>query len=762
MSILGNRVLRREDPAFLTVGAKYTADLDAPLLNNAAIVTYVRSTMAHAKISVDVTEAQNMPGILAAIVASDLDGPTILSGGNPLFPEPMVNRPILATDTVRFVGECVAVIVSETAEQGADAAEAVFIDYEPLPVVVDMEEASKDEDLIYEEVGTNVVFDFSTNGMATGISDDSFFSSCDVVVSGRVEHQRTSAAPLEVRSAAAAWDGNKLVFWISNQGPQGVKGLLNSFYGEQATEGIQVIIPDVGGGFGAKISPYPEDVLLPWLAKHVGRPVRWFETRTENMLAMGPGRAHTHRFTLGGSKDGDLSHYRLEVLVDSGAYARLGAFLPMFTLPMTVGVYDIPNVENNAITVVTNTTPTEAYRGAGRPEATLTVERAVELWALKAGLDPIDVRRKNFLAPDSFPATTGVGTVYDSGEYERSLDLALQAANYEELKKEQEERRRSGSTKQLGIGVATYVEVTAGPAPGGSEYGKVEITPEGKAKVYSGALSHGQSHMTTFSMIAADQLGMDIEDIEFIQGDTDVVTDGTGTWGSRSTQLGGSSVYKASERVVEKARSIAADLLEANADDIVLDKATGSFHVKGSPAINKSWADVASTTEDLAEETREKLLCSYPFGTHVAVVEIDIETGDVRLERMITCDDAGRIINPMIVEGQRHGGIAQGVAQALYEEMIYDSDGNLQTTNFADYGFISMAELPSFELVPMETPSPNNPLGVKGIGESGAIGSTPAVQSAVMDGLSYLGIEHLDVPLTPEKIWNAIQSAGTH
>ncbi|KIE49942.1 MAG: carbon monoxide dehydrogenase [marine actinobacterium MedAcidi-G2B] len=758
MSILGNRVLRREDPTFLTIGAKYTADLDSPLLNNAAMVTYVRSTMAHAKISIDASEAKDMPGVLAVLVAEDLDGPKILAGGNPAFPKPMLNRPILATDTVRFVGECVAVIVSETSEQGADAAELVFVDYEPLPVVVDMEEASTDNVLIYEEVGTNVVFDFSTNGMATGITDESFFSTCDVVVSGRVSHQRTAAAPLEVRSTAAAWDEDKLIFWTSNQGPQGVKGSLESFYGDQATGGVQVIIPDVGGGFGAKISPYPEDVLLPWLAKHVGRPVRWFETRTENMLAMGPGRAHVHQFTLGGSKDGKLSHYRLELLVDSGAYARLGAFLPMFTLPMAVGVYEIENVETNAITVVTNTTPTEAYRGAGRPEATLTIERAVELWAAEAGIDPIEVRRKNFLAADSFPATTGVGTVYDSGDYERSLDLALEAAGYEELKHQQQERRETGSVKQLGIGVATYVEVTAGPAPGGSEYGKVEITPEGKGRVYSGALSHGQSHMTTFSMIAADQLGMDIEDIEFVQGDTDVVTDGTGTWGSRSTQLGGSSVYKAAERVVERARSLAADLLEASVDDIVLDKTTGSFHVAGSPSINKTWAEIASTTDDLAEETREKLLCSYPFGTHVAVVEIDTETGSVRLERMITCDDAGRIINPMIVEGQRHGGIAQGVAQALYEEMIYDSDGNLQTTNFADYGFISMAELPSFELVPMETPSPNNPLGVKGIGESGAIGSTPAVQSAVLDGLSYLGIKHLDVPLTPEKIWNAINS----
>ncbi|MBT4302273.1 MAG: xanthine dehydrogenase family protein molybdopterin-binding subunit [Actinobacteria bacterium] len=759
MSILGNRVLRREDESFLTTGATYTADLVHPLLENAAMVTYVRSTMAHATINVDTSEALTMPGVLAVMVAADLDGPSILPGAVPMFPEPMLNRPILATDTVRFVGECVAVIVSETATQGVDAAEAVFVDYEPLPVVVDMEEALTDEVVVYAEVGTNLAIDFSAIGMATGITDETFFANCDVVTSGRVAHQRTAAAPLEVRSTAAAWDGDKLVFWTSNQVPQGVKGVLGTLYAETATGGVQVIVPDVGGGFGAKIAAYPEDVLLPWLAQKIGRPMRWFETRTENMQAMGPGRAHVHRFTLGGSADGNLTHYRLEVLVDSGAYARLGAFLPMFTLPMTTGVYEIASVETSALSVITNTTPTEAYRGAGRPEATLTIERAVELWSFQAGLDPVEVRRQNFLAADSFPVTTGVGTVYDSGEYERSLDLALEAADYPALREQQAQRRTTGEAKQLGIGIATYVEVTAGPAPGGSEYGKVEITPEGKARIYSGALSHGQSHMTTFSMIAADQLGIDMNDIEFVQGDTDVVTQGVGTFGSRSTQLGGSSIHKASGAIVERARSVAADLLEANVDDVVLDKAAGLFHVAGSPAVSRTWADIAAATDDLSEESKEDLLCSYPFGTHVAVVEVDTETGGVTLLRMITCDDAGRIINPLIVEGQRHGGIAQGVAQALYEEVVYDADGNLQTANFADYGFISAAELPSFELVPLETPTPNNPLGVKGIGESGAIGSTPAVQSAVIDALRPLGVTHIDVPLSPEKVWSALAAA---
>ena len=760
-SIIGNRVLRREDRSFLTTGATYTADVDDPRLAGAVHATYVRSTMAHARITVDASEALGLPGVVGVFTAADLDGPTVLPGMVPVFPEPMLNRPILATDTVRFVGECVAVVLTEFPAQGEDAAEAVFVDYDPLPVVVDPEDALTDEIVVHTGVGTNLAVDFATLGMATGITDDAFFADCEAVVEGRVSHQRTSAAPIEVRSTAAAWEGDKLIVWMSNQGPHGVKEALQALYGEQATGGIQVIVPDVGGGFGAKIAPYPEDALLPWLSATVGRPVRWFETRTENMNAMGPGRGHVHRFVIGGTRNGDLTHYRLDVLVDSGAYARIGAFLPMFTLPMTVGVYDIPNVETGARSVITNTTPTEAYRGAGRPEATLTVERAVELFAAEIGMDPIQLRRLNFFRAEDFPVTTGVGTEYDSGDYEASLDLALEAAGYDELRAEQARRRADGGPLQMGIGVATYVEVTAGPAPGGDEFGRVEITPEGRARIYSGSLSHGQSHMTTFSMIAADRLGMEVDDIDFVQGDTDLVPHGQGTFGSRSTQLGGSAIHDAAGVVVDEARRVAADLLEADVSDVVLDSEAGGFHVVGSPSVTRSWAEVAAAAGKgvLDAESQETRLCSYPFGTHVAVVEVDVETGHVRLDRMITCDDAGRIINPVIVEGQRHGGIAQGVAQALMEEVSYDADGNPQTTNFADYGIISMAELPSFELVPLETPTPNNPLGVKGIGESGAIGSTPAVQSAVLDAVAHLGVTHIDVPLTPRKVWAAIQGA---
>ncbi|MEE2768590.1 MAG: xanthine dehydrogenase family protein molybdopterin-binding subunit, partial [Actinomycetota bacterium] len=750
----------REDPGFLTYGAQYTADLNDTRLEGAVWATFVRSTMAHAHITVDVSAVVGMPGVVGVYTASDLDGPTVLPGVVPLFPEPMLNRPILAIDTVRFVGECVAVVLTEDPYQGVDAADAVEVDYEPLPAVVDMEEAVTDVTLIYEELGTNQAINFADLGMATGTTDEGFFGECEVLLEGRVVHQRTAAAPLEPRSTAATWVGDKLVVWISNQGPHSVRGNLESLYGDQATGGIQVIVPDVGGGFGAKLAPYPEDVILPWLSAEAGRPVRWFETRTENMLAMGPGRAHVHYFRIGGTRGGDVTHYQLDVLVDSGAYTRIGAFLPMFTLPMTTGPYDIPHAENGARTVVTNTTPTEAYRGAGRPEATLTLERAMDMFAAEIGLDPTEIRRRNYLQAEDFPVATSVGTEYDSGDYEKSLDLALRAIDYEGLRVEQLRRRETGERMQLGIGIATYVEITAGPAPGGSEYARVEIAPEGRATIYTGTLSHGQGHLTTFSMIAADQLGIDIDEIDFVQGDTDLVAEGTGTFGSRSTQLAGSSVHTAAGQVVDDARRVAADLLEANVEDVVLDRSTGTFHVVGSPSVSRTWTEVAATGEELAAESNETMPCTYPFGTHVAVVEIDTDTGAVRLDRIVTCDDAGTIINPVIVEGQRHGGIAQGVAQALLEEVVYDADGTPQTTNFADYSIISMAELPSFELVPLETATPNNPLGVKGIGESGAVGSTPAVANAVIDGLSHLGIHHLDVPLSPQRVWEAIRSSA--
>ncbi|HEX7094777.1 MAG TPA: molybdopterin cofactor-binding domain-containing protein, partial [Acidimicrobiales bacterium] len=572
-------------------------------------------------------------------------------------------------------------------------------------------------------------------------------------------NNRVAAAPLEGRSAAAAWDGDKLVFWLSNQSPHSVWGKLQQIYG-LTPETCRVIIPDVGGGFGLKMEGTPEELLLPAIARRVGRPVRWTETRTENLIGAAHGRDQIQHIAIGGTRDGRVLAYRLEVLGGAGAYCMLGAFLPFFTHMMAAGVYDIPKIETAAKSVVTNTAPIVAFRGAGRPEATAAIERAMDLFAAEIGMDPVEVRRKNLVATDAFPHTTAVGTVYDTGDYARSLDLVLEHAGYEALRKEQARRREAGEVKQLGIGVSLYVEITSGPAPGTTEWGKVVVHADGSATIYSGSMSHGQSHATAFAMLVSDQTGIPMERISLVQGDTAFVPKGTGTNASKSLQAGGSAVYVAAGNVVDKAREIAAELLEAAPSDIVLDKAAGAFHVKGTPARSRTWAEVAAHAGgSLDAETDTQAGSSFPFGAHLVVVEVDTETGEIDIVRVVTCDDAGRILNPVLVEGQRHGGIAQGLAQALLEEVRYDESGNPLTGNFADYGIVSAAELPSFELLALETPTPNNPLGAKGIGESGAIGATPALQSAVCDALSYLGIRHIDIPTTPQKVWAAIQAA---
>jgi carbon-monoxide dehydrogenase large subunit len=761
MTIMGTKVLRKEDPAFLTAGATYTADVDDPRLDGAVHLHYVRSTMAHAQItSIETDEAAAAPGVLAVLTAADLADLPFIPAAVPLFPEPMMNRPWLASDVVRFTGEPIAAVVAESPYQAADAAELVFIDYEPLDPAVDLEAAATDGTVVFGEVGTNTALDFAVMGMATGVTDDSFFDGCDLVVRQRVVNNKLAPVPLEGRSAAATWVDGKLIVWISTQAPHGIHGAFQAVYGVDASTS-QVIAPDVGGGFGQKIGGTPEEMLLPHVSKLVGRPARWTETRTENMIGTGHGRAQVQQLAIGGDHDGTVKAYRLEVLGDVGAYANMGAFLPFFTHAMSSGVYAIPKIETSARSIVTNTSPTMAYRGAGRPEAAAAVERAIDLFAAEIGMDPVEVRRKNLIGPDLFPYTTAVGTEYDTGDYNEALDRALEAAGYDELRSEQDRRRQAGGTKQLGVGVSVYVEITAGPAPGGNEFAKVEITPEGKARIYSGAFSHGQSHKTTFAMLAADQLGMPMEDIDVIQGDTDIVAQGVGTFGSRSLQLGGSAVYEASGQVADQAKEIAATLLEAHVDDVVLDIDNGQFHVAGTPAVSTSWTEIAANAGDdgLAAESDYNGGASYPFGAHVVVVEVDTETGHVDLQRVITCDDSGTILNPLIVEGQRHGGIAQGVAQALYEEVQYDELGNPVTSNLADYAIPSAAELPSYELVAMETPTPLNVLGAKGIGESGAIGATPAAQNAVVDAVAHLGVRHIDMPTTPQRVWTAIAEA---
>jgi carbon-monoxide dehydrogenase large subunit len=753
MSILGNRVLRREDPKLLTAGGTYVGDLDLP---GALSLTFVRSTIAHGRIErIDLAEAAAAPGVVGIFSHDDL-GLAPMPPGMPFLNQEMT-RPLLANGVVRYVGEPVAVIVAETQAAGADAAELVVVDYEPLPVVVDPLDALKDEVLLYPEVGTNNTFSLQFG------HDEKLFDGCEVVVSQRIINQRVAPCPLETRAAAAFIEPDgRLMFYSSTQTAHGVRDTLATSLGLEP-ERIHVITPDVGGGFGAKASVYAEDIVTAWCAREVGRPVRWSETRSESMLGLGHGRGQVQDVTIGGTRDGRILAYRIDVVQDSGAYPAIGAVLPFMTRSMASGVYDIARAECNSNSVVTNTVSTVAYRGAGRPEATAAIERVMDCYAVEIGMDPAELRRKNLIGADAFPYTTPTGTDYDSGDYTRAFDLALEMAGYDELRSEQKARRAAGGSRQLGIGLCSYVEITNGIPEG--EYGAVEIRPNGKAIVRTGTSPHGQGHHTAWSMLVSDQLGIAIEDIEVIHGDTDLVPRGVGTFGSRSLQTGGAAVNQAAIEVVDKARSLAADLLEADVVDIVLDKLGAAFHVAGTPAISHGWGELAQASLDrqgtplLAEVDLASPGATFPFGTHVAVVEVDTDTGTVELVRHIAVDDAGRILNPLLAEGQVHGGIAQGAAQALLEEFSYDADGNPLTGNFADYSIISAAELPSFETAFTETPTPRNSLGAKGIGESGTIGSTPAVHNAVVDAVSHLGVRHIDMATTPERVWRAIQAA---
>jgi carbon-monoxide dehydrogenase large subunit len=750
MSILGNRVLRTEDPKFLTSGGVYTDDLR---LEGALYVTYVRSTMAHARLTaLDVEEARGAPGVVDVITAADIDleaSPPVL----PMFNAGM-KRPWLAGDTVRYVGEPVAIILSEDRPSGVDAAELIFVDYEPLPVVVDLEAARSEEVVLHPEAGTNVALELDFG------RDEALFEDCPVVVRGRIVNQRVAPCPLEVRAGAAAWgEDGRLTQWASTQAAHGARDAIAAALGV-APDQVRVIAPDVGGGFGAKIALYDEELLLGWLARRAGRPVRFVETRSESMVGLGHGRGQIQDVEIGGTKDGQVLAYRLTVLQDAGAYPNVGGFLPYFTRVMAAGVYAIPKIEFKGTSLVTNTTATVAYRGAGRPEAAAAIERAMDLFAAEIGMDPADVRRRNLIGKDRFPYTTPVGTTYDIGDYERALDLVLEAAGYERLRAEQQRRRQAGEGKLLGIGLSLYVEITNGAGPPG-EFGSVEITPDGRAILRTGTSPHGQGHATAWAMLASDQLGIPMDQIEVIHGDTDLVRSGGGTMASRSLQAGGLAVYEAAAEVVDKARQLASELLEADPADILLDKVDGRFHVAGTPTAGKTWAELAQVADGALSVERDSAPAgpTFPFGAHLAVVEVDSETGKVELLRLVAVDDAGRILNPLLAEGQLHGGLAQGAAQALLEEVRYDADGNPLTANLADYAMISTAELPSFELVPMETPTPINPLGAKGIGESGTVGSTPAVQSAVVDALSHLGIRHVDLPTTPERVWRTIAAA---
>ena len=712
--MLGERVKRTEDRKFLTTGGTYVDDLP---LEGALWVTYVRSTVAHARItSIDVSNARGAPGIVDVVTGDDVDLEPLPPDFG-LYNDKMV-RPWLPPTggKVRYVGEPVVAILSETRAQAADASELVVIDYDPLPAVVGVENAAKDQALLFEDAGTNLAFEMKRDSKP---GDPELFEECDVVIRQRTVNQRVAPAPLETRASAVRWDGDHLTVWASTQAPHGVRDAFAKHY-DLEPENMRVISPDVGGGFGAKISPYVEELLLPWLARRAKRPVRWTETRTESMLNLGHGRGQVQEIELGGTREGKFLAYRLTVDQDCGAYCKVGGLMVFSTRMMATGVYDIPTAEYACRSWVTNTTPTVAYRGAGRPEAAAAIERAVDLFAAEIGMDPAEVRALNLIAPFDQPHTTVMGTVYDTGDYAGALRLALEKADYGALRAEQQRRRDAGDPVALGIGLAVYVEITGGAGSG--EWAGVSVDDAGKVTVRTGTSPHGQGHATAWAQIASSKLGVPMSDITVEHGDTDVIPMGGGTMGSRSLQHGGAAVAKVCDMLLEKAAGGSINGLSAD-------------------------ASVAAAGP------------TFPFGAHIAAVEVDTETGMVTLRQLIAVDDAGKIVNPTLADGQVHGGVAQGVAQALLEEFSYDPDGNPLTSTFADYPFVTATELPSVERHMMETPTPNNQLGAKGIGESGTIGATPAVQNAVVDALSHLGVRHVDIPTTPERVWRTIQEA---
>jgi aerobic carbon-monoxide dehydrogenase large subunit len=759
-SILGNPVRRTEDPRILRGDSEYFDDLPVEGLLH---VAFVRSTMAHARIeSADTNEAAAMPGVVAVYTADDLD----LEPGQGFAMVPAgLSRPPLARDVVRFVGDIVAVVVAETRAQAVDAAEMVIVDYEPLPTVIDPEAALADDaTLVFPEHGSNLAIEFNFG------DDPSIFDDADVVVEGRFLNQRIAPVPMEPNGILVELDGDDgLTLHVPTQNPHGVRDPLAGVVGLDEDQ-IRVVATAVGGGFGAKAGMYPEFAIVATAARKLGRPLKWSETRSENMTAMTHGRGQIQYIELGLKRDGTFTGLRGRIVCDGGAYPGIGAFLPYLTRSMSQGVYRIPRIQMNSKSAITNTTPTAAYRGAGRPEAAALLERIVDMAAVELGRDPVDLRKQNFLRPEEFPLTTVTGANYDSADYVKALDEACRVAGYEELRRDQAQRRERGDVKQLGIGLSVYTEVTAGGLF--QEFGAVEVHTDGTVTATVGTSPHGQGLETAFKMIVAELLGVPMGVVNVVQSDTALVPRGMGTMGSRSLQIGGTAIYKTSELVVDKAKRLAAHLLEADVADIVVHEGEG-VGAAGAPATALSWAELAMAAGDPArrpadfeEGLRAELdfnqgEATYPFGAHIAVVEVDTETGRVELLRHVAVDDCGRVINPLLVAGQQHGGIAQGVAQALYEGVQYDDDGNPQTANLMDYAMPSAAELPSFEASNTETPTPLNPLGAKGIGEAGTIGSTPAAQNAVIDALSIFGIRHLDMPLTSERVWQAIRDAAT-
>jgi len=746
-------LLRREDPPLVTGAALYCDDLVAP---GALHAVFVRAPLAHGRIlAIDPAPAAAMPGVAGVFTAADLDLPPLPAGGAPA----AMARPVLATGSVRFLGEAVAVVVAATRAQAVDAAEAVEVDYEPLEVVTDPRQALAADAPRLFEGGGNLAKERRWPEPSRALEG------AEVVVRGRFVNQRVAAAPIEPNAAVAVPEPGRdgLTLYAPSQAPFWTRDTVAEVLGMDQ-ERVRVVVPAVGGAFGARIHTYPEQVAVAALAWRLGRPVRYVESRSETMLAMTHGRAQVQEVELAATRDGRITGLRARLLADGGAYPADATPMLSSTRYMASGVYRIAKVEVAWECVATNTTPVAAYRGAGRPEATAMIERAVDLLAARLGIDPAELRRRNLIPARAFPYTTATRARYDSGDYQGALDRVLAAAGYEELRGEQAARRQRGDVRQLGIGLSVYVEVTGF----GSEFGEVVVEPDGRITARTGVSPHGQGHETAFAQLVAATLGVGADQVGVVHSDTFAVPRGEGTMGSRSLQVGGSAVAGAATQVLEKARALAAHLLEAPAEDVAVFPGEG-LGVAGAPSTALAWAELAAAAADpdrrppgmdaglAAAVDFEMEHSTFPFGAHLAVCEVDTETGLVRLLRHVAVDDSGRIHNRMLAEGQVHGGIAQGIAQALFEEVGYDENGNCLHGNLASYTMPAAADLPAFETQRTETPTPLNPLGAKGIGESGTIGSTPAVQNAVVDALAHLGVTHLDMPLTPERVWRALR-----
>ncbi|MCP3855714.1 MAG: molybdopterin-dependent oxidoreductase [Actinomycetia bacterium] len=778
---IGTRRLRKEDPELLTGEARYTDDLVMP---GAAVLAAVRSPHARARIgSIDASAAASMPGVVGVYTGADLDD--LWAGPMPCawpVTEDMKNphhRPV-ATGQASYVGDIVAVVLADDKYAAADAADAVIVDYDPLPAVTDLAAAAADEVVVHEDLGTNTSYVWELTPDPDAVS--AAFDAATHTVSEQYIQQRLIAAAMEPRSVAAVPSphGGEMVLYSATQIPHILKVMVALTLGVPEHK-MRVVAPSVGGGFGSKLDVYAEELLCVALAIKLGRPVRWTESRSEAAVSTVQGRGQIQNMELAADENGKITAVRADIVADMGAYLQLiTPGVPLLGGFLYHGVYDIPNYSFKCTGVFTDAVPTDAYRGAGRPEATYAIERAINSLGRQMGLDPAEIRRRNFIPTDAFPYESGAGLIFDSGDYEPGLQMALDMVGYDDIRAEQARRREAGDVKQLGVGMATYVEM-CGLAPsrtlaalnygaGGWESATVRVLPTCKVQVVTGATPHGQGHETSWSMIVADKLGIDPDDVEVLHSDTAISPTGLDTYGSRSLAVGGVAINNAVDKVLNKARLIAAHQLEASEDD--LEYVGGQFQVKGTPSSAVPLAAIAFsafTAHDLPDgmEPNLEALAVYdpenfvfPFGSHVCVVEIDTETGDVHLLDYAAVDDCGNQINPLIVEGQLHGGILQGIAQALWEEAVYDDDGQPRSTTLMDYLVPSPAEAIQFKLDHTITPSPVNPLGVKGVGEAGSIGSAPTVMNAVVDALEPYGITDLTMPATPNKVWAAIRQSN--